>query len=56
MPEHSGRLRGHSGFTTPSLVFSKNPNRMTSHSDCIAKSKVVLNKFILNLKIYIVII
>jgi hypothetical protein len=45
-PEHSDRLRGHSDFTTSSLVFNKNLNKRTSHSDYITKSKVVLNKFI----------
>jgi hypothetical protein len=26
--EHSSRLRGHSGFTTPSLVFGKSKRRI----------------------------
>jgi hypothetical protein len=38
--EHSGRLRGHSGFTTPSLIFGKSKRR-TSHSECFTKSKVL---------------
>jgi hypothetical protein len=41
-PKHSGKLRGHSDFTTPSVIFGKNPRRMTSHSDCITHSRVFL--------------
>jgi len=38
--EHSSRLRGHSDFITPSLVFDK-LKRRTSHSECFTKSKVI---------------
>jgi hypothetical protein len=41
-PEHLGRLRGHSGFTTPSVIFGKNPKRGTSYFDYITKSKIFL--------------
>jgi hypothetical protein len=39
--KHLGRLRTHSGFTTPSLVFGKNLKRRTSYFDYITKSKII---------------
>jgi hypothetical protein len=50
--KHSGRLRGHSDFTIPPILFDKNSKRRISHFDYITKSKV----FFFKIYIYIYII
>ena len=39
-PEHPGRLRGFSGFTSQRKIYGKQPRRRTSHAECMPKAEV----------------